>query len=77
MGVGDLTIQQLQEIKEAFELFDTDSSGKNPAPATHGGLLATGLARVGGISGCGVEGLKGAAVAFWMERGMLQSWEIA
>ena len=27
MGVGDLTVQQVAEIKEAFDLFDTDNSG--------------------------------------------------
>ena len=32
MGIGDLTVQQKQEIKEAFELFDTDGSGKHTLP---------------------------------------------
>merc|ERR1711871_1071755 len=44
MGVGDLTIQQKQEIKEAFELFDTDGSGSIDANELKTAMRALGFA---------------------------------
>merc|ERR1712188_236715 len=44
MGVGDLTIQQRQEIKEAFELFDTDGSGSIDANELKTAMRALGFA---------------------------------
>merc|ERR1719453_858316 len=43
MGVGDLTIQQRQEIKEAFELFDTDGSGSIDANELKTAMRALGF----------------------------------
>merc|ERR1712227_845113 len=43
MGVGDLTIQQKQEIKEAFELFDTDGSGSIDANELKTAMRALGF----------------------------------
>merc|ERR1712072_1276897 len=44
MGVGDLTIQQKQEIREAFELFDTDGSGSIDANELKTAMRALGFA---------------------------------
>merc|ERR1711918_215653 len=43
LGVGDLTIQQRQEIKEAFELFDTDGSGSIDANELKTAMRALGF----------------------------------
>merc|ERR1711966_370840 len=44
MGIGDLTVQQKQEIKEAFELFDTDGSGSIDANELKTAMRALGFA---------------------------------
>merc|ERR1711924_393143 len=44
MGVGDLTVQQQQEIREAFELFDTDGSGSIDAMELKTAMRALGFA---------------------------------
>merc|ERR1711865_335251 len=44
MGIGDLTIQQKQEIKEAFDLFDTDGSGAIDAGEPKTAMRALGFA---------------------------------
>merc|ERR1719454_2268550 len=44
MGAGDLTVQQKQEIKEAFDLFDTDGSGSIDANELKTAMRALGFA---------------------------------
>merc|ERR1712070_504142 len=44
MGAGDLTVQQKQEIKEAFDLFDTDGSGNIDANELKTAMRALGFA---------------------------------
>merc|ERR1711934_962638 len=44
MGIGDLTTQQKQEIREAFELFDTDGSGSIDANELKTAMRALGFA---------------------------------
>merc|ERR1712086_767053 len=44
MGAGDLTLQQKQEIKEAFDLFDTDGSGSIDANELKTAMRALGFA---------------------------------
>merc|ERR1712216_459439 len=43
MAPGDLTYQQRQEIKEAFELFDTDGSGSIDANELKTAMRALGF----------------------------------